>query len=102
MMALPEQWLPRSITSLRTYSTRQFTHDLAPGITVGLVALPLAMAFGIAFDVTPQAGLSTAVVAGFSSPHSVAPECRSRDRPEHLASSSQELWRALVSLDSRW
>jgi sulfate permease, SulP family len=64
-MALSEAWLPRSITSLRAYSARQFTHDLASGITVGLVALPLAMAFGIASGVTPQAGLYTAVVAGF-------------------------------------
>ena len=64
-MMLSEQWLPRSITSLRTYSARQFAHDLASGITVGLVALPLAMAFGIASGVTPQAGLYTAVVAGF-------------------------------------
>ena len=64
-MAFPQQWLPRSITSLRTYSVRRFTHDLASGITVGLVALPLAMAFGIASGVTPQAGLYTAVVAGF-------------------------------------
>ena len=64
-MEFPEQWLPRSITSLRNYSARQFTHDLAAGITVGLVALPLAMAFGIASGVTPQAGLYTAVVAGF-------------------------------------
>jgi SulP family sulfate permease len=40
-------------------------HDLVAGVTVGLVALPLAMAFGIASGVTPQAGLYTAVVAGF-------------------------------------
>lgn len=60
-----QQWLPRSITCLRSYSARQFTHDLASGITVGLVALPLAMAFGIASGVTPQAGLYTAVIAGF-------------------------------------
>ena len=64
-MRLPEQWLPRSITALRNYSPRQFSHDLVSGITVGLVALPLAMAFGIASGVTPQAGLYTAVVAGF-------------------------------------
>lgn len=64
-MAFSERWLPRSITSLRTYSARQFAQDLASGITVGLVALPLAMAFGIASGVTPQAGLYTAVVAGF-------------------------------------
>ena len=64
-LPLPRQWLPRSITSLRNYSARRFSHDLASGITVGLVALPLAMAFGIASGVTPQAGLYTAVVAGF-------------------------------------
>jgi SulP family sulfate permease len=64
-VTFPEQWLPRSVTSLRTYSVRRFTHDLASGLTVGLVALPLAMAFGIASGVTPQAGLYTAVVAGF-------------------------------------
>ena len=64
-MVVPEQWLPRSIKALRNYSARQFSHDLAAGITVGLVALPLAMAFGIASGVTPQAGLYTAVIAGF-------------------------------------
>jgi SulP family sulfate permease len=42
-----------------------FVHDLLAGVTVGMVALPLAMAFGIASGVTPQAGLYTAVVAGF-------------------------------------
>jgi sulfate permease, SulP family len=50
---------------LRTYTANAFLHDLLAGITVGLVALPLAMAFGIASGVTPQAGLYTAVVAGF-------------------------------------
>ncbi len=64
-MTFPEAWLPRSVTSLRGYSPRRFSHDLAAGVTVGLVALPLAMAFGIASGVTPQAGLYTAVVAGF-------------------------------------
>lgn len=64
-MKTQEQWLPRSILCLRSYTPQQFTHDLVAGITVGLVALPLAMAFGIASGVTPQAGLYTAVVAGF-------------------------------------
>ncbi|HEX4312065.1 MAG TPA: SulP family inorganic anion transporter [Acidobacteriaceae bacterium] len=64
-MNLPERWLPRSVTSLRSYSLQGFGRDIAAGITVGLVALPLAMAFGIASGVTPQAGLYTAVVAGF-------------------------------------
>ncbi len=63
--SLFENWLPRSVESLRGYTVRQFTHDLVAGVTVGLVALPLAMAFGIASGVPPQAGLYTAVVAGF-------------------------------------
>jgi SulP family sulfate permease len=64
-MKIGEKWLPRSILCLRSYTLQQFTHDLVAGITVGLVALPLAMAFGIASGVTPQAGLYTAVIAGF-------------------------------------
>jgi sulfate permease, SulP family len=62
---IKEEWLPRSIPCLRSYTPQQLTHDVVAGITVGLVALPLAMAFGIASGVTPQAGLYTAVVAGF-------------------------------------
>ncbi len=57
--------LPKSLQALRSYSKQAFLHDLLAGITVGLVALPMAMAFGIASGVTPQAGLYTAVVAGF-------------------------------------
>ena len=57
--------LPKSFLIFRNYSSSAFIHDLLAGITVGLVALPLAMAFGIASGVTPQAGLYTAVVAGF-------------------------------------
>ncbi len=47
------------------YDRRTFTHDLSAGITVGVVALPLAMAFAIASGLPPQAGLFTAIVAGF-------------------------------------
>ena len=64
-MTFPRQWVPRSIESLRGYTLQQFTQDLIAGLTVGLVALPLAMAFAIASGVPPQAGLYTAVVAGF-------------------------------------
>lgn len=64
-MSTKNEWLPRSVLCLRGYTSEQFIHDLIAGITVGLVALPLAMAFGIASGVTPQAGLYTAVVAGF-------------------------------------
>jgi SulP family sulfate permease len=64
-MIVSQQWLPRSIECLRGYTPRQLTHDLVAGLTVGLVALPLAMAFAIASGVPPQAGLYTAVVVGF-------------------------------------
>jgi sulfate permease, SulP family len=64
-MSSYELWVPRSVECLQSYTRRQFTHDLVAGLTVGLVALPLAMAFAIASGVPPQAGLYTAVVAGF-------------------------------------
>jgi SulP family sulfate permease len=64
-MSLSHPHLPKSILALRHYSLQMFLCDLLAGVTVGLVALPLAMAFGIASGVTPQAGLYTAVVAGF-------------------------------------
>jgi SulP family sulfate permease len=56
---------PRLIESLRHYTRADFFADLAAGITVGVVALPLAMAFGIASGVKPDAGLFTAIIAGF-------------------------------------
>ncbi|HTQ39982.1 MAG TPA: SulP family inorganic anion transporter [Pirellulales bacterium] len=58
-------YLPKSVLCLRQYSLRKFLSDLIAGVTVGLVALPLAMAFAISSGVSPQAGLYTAVVAGF-------------------------------------
>ena len=64
-MSFAERWLPRSVECLRSYTVRQLSQDLIAGLTVGLVALPLAMAFAIASGVPPQAGLYTAVVAGF-------------------------------------
>jgi SulP family sulfate permease len=60
-----ERWLPKSVLCLRDYSLNKFLHDLLAGITVGLVALPLAMAFAIASGLTPQAGIYCAVVTGF-------------------------------------
>jgi SulP family sulfate permease len=64
-MSISNPNLPKLILALRVYSRQMFLHDLIAGVTVGLVALPLAMAFGIASGVSPQAGLYTAVVAGF-------------------------------------
>jgi SulP family sulfate permease len=60
-----KQYLPKSILCLREYTARDFGSDLAAGITVGLVALPLAMAFAIASGVPPQAGIYCAVITGF-------------------------------------
>lgn len=57
---------PKSIQSLRNYTREKFGSDLMAGITVGLVALPLAMAFAIASGAAPEAGLYTAVIAGFT------------------------------------
>jgi sulfate permease, SulP family len=58
-------WLPKSVLLLRDYDRHKFLADLLAGITVGLVALPLAMAFAIASGVTPQAGIYCAIVTGF-------------------------------------
>lgn len=60
-----KQWLPKSVLLLRDYDRHKFLHDLIAGVTVGLVALPLAMAFAIASGVTPQAGIYCAIVTGF-------------------------------------
>jgi SulP family sulfate permease len=59
-------WLPKSVLAVRDYNPRKFSADLIAGVTVGLVALPLAMAFAIAAGAPPEAGLYTAVVAGFT------------------------------------
>lgn len=64
-MASLDRWSPKLLLTLRVYKTRDFLADLTAGLTVGLVALPLAMAFAIASGVPPQAGIYTAVVAGF-------------------------------------
>ena len=66
MPLLDKTWTPKLLSCLRGgYTRRDFIADLIAGVTVGLVALPLAMAFGIASGVSPQAGIYTAVVAGF-------------------------------------
>jgi len=60
-----DRWFPKSIICFRDYNSTKFVHDLIAGITVGLVALPLAMAFSIASGLTPQAGIYCAIVTGF-------------------------------------
>jgi SulP family sulfate permease len=59
--------VPKSVTTLKSYSHSQFTSDLVTDVIVGVVALPLAIAFAIASGVTPYRGrgLYTAIIAGF-------------------------------------
>lgn len=56
---------PKLVDSLKNYNRQQFSKDLMAGMIVGIVALPLAIAFAIASGVSPEKGLFTAVVAGF-------------------------------------
>ena len=56
---------PKSLTCLRGYNKTTFMSDLMAGVIVGIVALPLAIAFAIASGVSPEKGIITAVIAGF-------------------------------------
>ena len=62
---MTDRWLPKSVVLLRTYTAQALVADLLAGVTVGLVALPLAMAFAISSGVQPQSGLYCAIVTGF-------------------------------------
>ena len=61
----PAHFRPRLLDAIDGYDRRQFLTDLAAGITVGVLALPLAIAFAIASGMTPQSGIYTAIIAGF-------------------------------------
>ncbi|MBA3721839.1 MAG: sulfate permease [Parachlamydiaceae bacterium] len=61
-----QDYIPKSVTCFREgYSFKTFVGDLGAGATVGVIALPLAMAFAIGSDVPPERGLFTAIIAGF-------------------------------------
>ena len=62
---MPSRFLPKTFTVLRGYTRRQLAADLQAGVIVGVVAIPLALAFAIASGVAPEKGLVTAIVAGF-------------------------------------
>ena len=67
-MTLPisvHRFRPRLLDTLPAYSRPQLLADIGAGITVAIVALPLAMAFAIASGVKPEAGIFTAIIAGF-------------------------------------
>lgn len=63
--SLLSDFTPQFFISMKTYSKEKFFKDLMAGIIVGIVALPLAIAFGIASGVSPEKGLFTAVIGGF-------------------------------------
>ena len=84
-MRFEQRWLPKSVLCLRDYDANKFAGDLLAGVTVGLVALPLAMAFAIASGVTPQAGIYCAIVTGFLI-------SRWADRRRRLAGRPARLW----------
>ena len=66
-MDLPQlqPFRPRLLDALKDYDRTRFVADVGAGVTVGIVALPLAMAFAIASGVKPEAGIFTAIIAGF-------------------------------------
>ena len=60
-----QEFIPKSYLCLKRYSAAIFKKDLMAGMTVGIVSLPLAMAFAMASGVEPEKGLFTAIIAGF-------------------------------------
>jgi SulP family sulfate permease len=56
---------PKLLETLKHYDRQQFGRDIMAGVIVGVVALPLAIAFAIASGVSPEKGLFTAIIAGF-------------------------------------
>lgn len=62
---LSQYFRPRLIDALKGYDKARFTTDVTAGITVGVIALPLAIAFAIASGAKPEAGIFTAIIAGF-------------------------------------
>lgn len=65
MKNLDISFRPKLLSCMKGYNRSSFFNDLNAGISVGILALPLAMAFGIASGVTPEQGLYTAIIAGF-------------------------------------
>ena len=86
---MPARLAPESrFKSSDTTPTRRLWHDVVAGVTVGLVALPLAMAFAIASGLSPQAGIYCAIVTGFLISALGGSRTQIGGRPAHSSSSS--------------
>jgi len=68
LVKFSQYFRPRLIESLRGYNKSRFSTDVTAGITVGVIALPLAIAFAIASGAKPEAGIFTAIMPASSSP----------------------------------
>lgn len=99
---IPSRWVPASVSALKDYSPALFLHDLVAGVTVGLVALPLAMAFAIASGLTPQAGIYCAIVTGFLISALGDHVIRSAVPPGRSWSSWPGSWPSSASAGSTW
>ena len=64
-MRISLEYKPVLWTTIKSYTKERFIKDLMAGLIVGIVALPLAIAFGIASGVSPEKGLITAIIGGF-------------------------------------
>ncbi len=84
----PSDWLPKSVLALRDYNLHKFSADLVAGVTVGLVALPLAMAFAIAAGAPPKPASTPRSSPDSPSPPSEARAARSVAPPARSSSSS--------------
>lgn len=82
---------PMLLTSLKSYDRTQFVKDVTAGIIVAIIALPLSIALALASGVGPEAGIFTAIVAGFVISALVEAVYRLPDRPLHLQPSLRVL-----------
>lgn len=75
---------PMLLSSLKSYDKSQFVKDVTAGIIVAIIALPLSIALALASGVGPEAGIFTAIVAGFVISALAEAVYKLQDRPLHL------------------
>jgi len=88
--------------SWRGYTRADAAKDLGAGLTVGVIALPLAIGFGIASGVMSGQGLWTAIITGFLILHSADRDFKLADRPAHLCRCSRASLRRTATVGWHW